>query len=412
MSYQPSLDNWQTCRRLEKAFLFANSYFKIIEAKPCSIKLITKYFGNPHRGLGKWLLKNLIIEDSGYYNADSGVCKSYTLNPGVAAWIMDNVSSEYYSATDSIIEYNKWIEQNPNHYFRAVTTGDIYDHSKDDISVPVNLPLLAQPVYQYGTQKEFVTARTVELYSEEYNTELTTGNFTYSDKKNRYWHDLQNVKRDLKKAVLEHNGYLYHYDISTAAPTLLLQIAKRHGDFNTPTIDALLRHKRLFRNMISRGLGIDNKKTKQLISSLFYGARISNHPRRAIMKLVQSTQAIVLLKQSRLIKRLRREINLMWRHLDQYFTRTQYTTKNGQVRTRQLTASQKSMFYFQNEQDILKVVRRVMRTKRVRVFLEHDGWSTNTYVDPYELTLAIQRALGIRVLLEMEIGQVKESEYV
>lgn len=130
------------------------------------------------------------------------------------------------------------------------------------------------------------------------------------------------------------------------------------------------------------------------------------------MKLVQSTQAIVLLKQSRLIKRLRREINLMWRHLDQYFTRTQYTTKNGQVRTRQLTASQKSMFYFQNEQDILKVVRRVMRTKRVRVFLEHDGWSTNTYVDPYELTLAIQRALGIRVLLEMEIGQVKESEYV
>src|SRR6266478_4010935 len=60
----------------------------------------------------------------------------------------------------------------------------------------------------------------------EHAEELEKLEFVYEDKSNRYWHGLQNMKRESKPKFWNDHGLAFDYDIAACAPTILLQMAK------------------------------------------------------------------------------------------------------------------------------------------------------------------------------------------
>lgn len=57
--------------------------------------------------------------------------------------------------------------------------------------------------------------------------ELASGQFKMKLKSDRYWHSLQNIKRERKAEFWSRRGYGFNYDIEACAPTVLQQLARQ-----------------------------------------------------------------------------------------------------------------------------------------------------------------------------------------
>jgi hypothetical protein len=345
LTYSPNFEDPRTRRRLERARGFAVSYFSETQPRTASKQLIDRYFGNTNRTLGRWLLATLLEVDDPHYNMHTGKPRSYRLRP------------------------------------TEPTAEELTSAKPRDLQECVNLAY------------------------EEHREALDQGRVEYREKSSRLWHPVQNMRTQYRRPFLAQSGLCFHYDICAAAPTILVQQAESiaNDPKRFPLIRAYIQHRTLVRQMLARGTHSEPEAIKRTINALFCGAPLGVQSDRAVMQILQSTHRVQQLQQSRLVTELRREIRDLWRVLGEAIPRTTTTDRTGRSRRRRLTGRDKWQYYFAQELKVIRAVESLMRKSHTRVFLEHDGWVTSEYIDPYRISQHIRKRTGIRVEIELEL---------
>lgn len=227
--------------------------------------------------------------------------------------------------------------------------------------------------------------------NKQLQAEVAALEFKYREKSDRYWHPLQNMRREAKtKFWLEH-GLPFDYDIETCAPTILSNLADQHGlhDLVSVPIREYLQNKSKLREHIAGLVGISLNDSKRLINSLFNGARLAATPFCAAFNVVgQSKEKMELLQQDREVRRLRTAVKLMWGQLQRKMRKD---LSNGKL---------KWGLYFHHERMVLDVIKDYLGRTGNRHFTEHDGFRTERAVDLVELSMLIHARTGLRLTVK------------
>lgn len=234
-------------------------------------------------------------------------------------------------------------------------------------------------------EREDVESVVIGEISSEFSESLTTGDFQYEEKSDRLWNSLQFFPSEVKRAILKKHGYLYNYDISCCAPTLLVYKAFNNGMGEVYTPLSILRYiegKTHYRRTLSEEIGISQKQVKEIINALFCGARLGCNPNYALFQLVDcNTETMNKLRASEIIQDLRADIKQMWKYLEIDIPRKEVLTKKGNKKLERITSSMKWGLYFRLERKMLRVIEKYLKSTGCRYFLEHDGWATDQDID-------------------------------
>lgn len=228
--------------------------------------------------------------------------------------------------------------------------------------------------------------------------ELATGEFEYREKSQREYHWLQHQPKRRKRPLLAQSGYKYEYDIQCCAQTLLLQHARKSG-FTTPTpqLDAYIADRESVRTVLASELGIDTGTVKRILTAMLNGATISTWYDNTIFQLVNyNTLMINHLQRNDFIKEYKLEVRDMWKHI-----RGTMNLSKG-VR---LNAKLKSEMYRTLEEEVRVVIKRYMKKNKIRVFIEHDGWSCDTAIEIDRLCYEVKQQTGFVIKLDWTIWE-------
>jgi hypothetical protein len=248
-----------------------------------------------------------------------------------------------------------------------------------------------------------------QLMKREFATELTNLQFTYKDKSNRLWHNLQNVRKEFKTEILAEAGLKYQYDISSCAPSLIMQYAQQiaqangHCDMDEwmPCINEYLHNKTEIREQIAQELDIDIKTAKVIVNALFCGARVGNNPDYEISQLLRNnTQKIRLLQANEFITNLRKEISTCWQVITKTMPRRYAPDKNNKSRLVAISSREKWSVYFELERSVLNAISDYLDQTDNRRFLEHDGWTSEFEVNEQELIDFVRERTGYSIKLD------------
>jgi hypothetical protein len=111
------------------------------------------------------------------------------------------------------------------------------------------------------------------IASSKFTDELSTGDFEYEEKNFRLYHPLQNYVKKIRSAVLVEHGYFYDYDITSAMPSILVQLfLARGGDASQiQTLIDYVANVKFVRSTLAEFHQTEEKNIKKLINSLFFG---------------------------------------------------------------------------------------------------------------------------------------------
>jgi hypothetical protein len=217
--------------------------------------------------------------------------------------------------------------------------------------------------------------------------ELATLSFTYSLKSDRYWHRLQNIKRE-RKADFWRPYLPFNYDIDAAAPTLLLQMAL---NFGLPAIlgrgvQDYLSNKAAYRGHVAELTGCSLNNAKRIINSLFNGAKLGENERWSIFNALKADrEAMRRLIADQKIRSLRASIKQVWRGIGQRFEVKSSTAKWG--------------VYFRAERRVLEVIRDELVQAGVPHFTEHDGFRAGREIDVEAMQQVVKSKTGFEIKL-------------
>ncbi|ALV07309.1 hypothetical protein [Roseateles depolymerans] len=241
--------------------------------------------------------------------------------------------------------------------------------------------------------------------------ELATLEFTYSLKSDRYWHPLQNIKRE-KKADLWRNHLPYSYDTEACAPTILFQCASAHGlsDVLLEPLRAYLDDRTKFRSHVATLTGLSLTDSKKLINSLFNGARLAANSYCSAFRLMGYDEAAMArLKADPQVKALLRNIKAVWSRLELVETHKQTPTLSEvlagtakPVEKKLKTSAQKWSYYFARERRILDSITDELRQAGIKHFTEHDGFRTDREIDVAAIQFAVKTKTGFDIKLKAE----------
>ena len=368
MTYTPNFQDPRVQRRVRQALGFARACFSETKARSWSTRYIDKYFGVSSNPLSRYLRDTLLICTDQHYSSQSHVSKKYKLNPqGVS--------------------------------------------------------LLTQPMTTSVLQ---VSA--VDWAKEEFEQELSTRVFKYTNKSNRNWHPLQRVRREIKKTVFRDSNLRYQYDIQCCAPRLLLQYSQQiplvlatnklvgpqnrkrpawlQGpmDLWLPNMQAYLKDRTTIRNELAQRADIAVDEAKKIINALFAGARIALNEDCDIYQLLQGDIAkIHYLKQDPFVSKLRDEIKIMWDYIKPVMPKRTITTKTGQVKQLGISSKQKWNLYFALEMQVLTAITDYLTETNNKFFTEHDGWVCEREVDQISLRNFVWTKTGFDINFDLEI---------
>lgn len=338
--YQPNLNDPRIQHRLRTALDYVTTYVNPHKSVWLSTRHIDKYFGQQQHHLSKWLRKELLICTDEKFNKDLGQCKKYIQN-------VDRI----------------------NHHLG---------------------------ITQY-TPKPAIDI--------EIEQQLVSGEFEYEEKSNRLWNPLQHLPKRIKRPLLAKNGMNYSYDIQSCAPTLLLQYARRCGmTQNTPLLDEYLSNRANIRLKIAQETGISTSQSKLVVNALLNGAYISSNYDNAIFKEISYNHHILSkLKTNEYLLGLKEEIKSIWNSIKPTLPVRYLTDKNGKTRRCALSGRDKSGVYREQEELVIKSIKRYMKKTKNKVLLEHDGWTCERIIDEVELRSHVKSMTGYDIKLECEI---------
>jgi hypothetical protein len=341
MSYTPNFNDPRVVKRITHALGFASASLTTDKSRQWTTRELDKHIGRSWHSLGKYLRDKLLIctNDVYWFGTHGSKCKEYRLN---------HRGYEELTAQFKI---------NNNNYSSAtqVTTG-------------------------------------LEWFEKQYAKELESGAWSYTSKSNRLWNPAQQYPNTIRKQAFARQGYVWEYDIVSAAPTLITELAKRSGlEKPIPVIEAYLADPNKYRQALAEDLHITPRVAKQLILMRFAGARMG--PYGSIIKQLpaNSTLHYQRLKDNEFYNSITKEIKHLWDAIKQ----------DLQLESR-LTARDKWFMFFEQEAQVMKVVRKQLNKTGMKYFLEHDGWRCSHYIDENSLRLCVRKCLGIRVKFEVE----------
>lgn len=344
-AYKPNYNDPRVQARVRRALGFACGCLSSTKSRAWSTRYIDRYFGSQRNDISRYLRGLLLIETKSNWSIEKKECKEYRLN-------------------ESGVEYLKEaIKSNNNNTYHIV----------------------------------------VDLAQSDHQKELSTGDFTYTDKAHRLWHPLQRYRRQYKTQILADAGYRHQYDIACCAPTLIYQYAQKCGmDDYLFALRRYLTNRTQVREELAQNIELEPAAAKEIINALFAGAIISNNPRSDIYHILDGDRArIEYLKQDPFISALREDIKTCWQAIKPSMSRRSREV-NGRERLLPITSKQKWNIYFELERVILNSVRDYLNESSVRHFLEHDGWSSEKELDIESLRTYIWNKTEYEVEIEYE----------
>lgn len=216
----------------------------------------------------------------------------------------------------------------------------------------------------------------------KFHKDLETLEFNYTLKSDRYWHPLQNIRREQKDAFWVEQGLPFDYDIEACAPTVLIQLATRFGllaYFAKPITDYLA-NKDEFRAHVAKVADCSIPTAKRIINSLFNGARLSRNYRCSAFKALDCNyDAMTRLQEDPQVKALRHAVKLMWQRIQ---ANTQLDLKKS---------SAKWSVYFKFERAFIQIIQLECVKQGAKVFTEHDGFRTSKKIDKETILEVIKK---------------------
>lgn len=366
--YSPNLNDPRTQKRVKKAIAFTNAFLSDIKPRGWSTRYIDKYFGHQGNDLSKWLRAKLLICTNDRYAKDSGICKEYIKNT---------------TGIDNLVASLKASNSYPS-------------------VIQVERPTIS------------VIQLTKDFIKDEFRDELKSKKFTYEDKSNRLWHDLQRVKREYKKEIFSEYGLKFQYDIECCAPTLIHQYSQRipeiinNGKWIQGPMDLYLfalrkylNDRKQVRQQLATEAEITYEQAKTIINALLMGAQLGHNKDSDIYKILNGDVArIEFLKQNQYIKELRDDIKTCWDYIKPTLSKRVITTKAGKQRVLPISNKQKSVVYFDLERRILNASRDYLDRTNNKYFLEHDGFVCSNDLDSEDLSKWVYYNTGFIIKLD------------
>jgi hypothetical protein len=231
------------------------------------------------------------------------------------------------------------------------------------------------------------------LLTPDEQLQLATGHFDYEDKSERSYTWLQFYPKPKRNSILNNNGYLYHYDIEAAAPTLLLQQAKMlNPTLKVPNLEYYVGNRDLIRRKIAQACHISELQVKNTINSILQGGIVSSwNTNKTFNEILNSNySAVYALNTNADIIAIKQDITRLWKSLKQDITTT----------PKRLRARDKAKYYRELEQAVGKTIKRLLKKHSVRWLWIHDGWACDKAVDPTEIVRVVKRATGFDIKLD------------
>ena len=340
MMYTPNFNDPRVQRRIKHAIGFASASLTTDKGRQWTTRELDKHLGHSWNSLGAYIRDKLLLctDDIYWFGTHGSKCKEYKLNHKGYAELLQHCDQKVSSYSSAI------------------------------------------------------QARGVEWFEQQYAQELESGTWGYKDKSNRLWNPAQQYPNAIRKQAFARQGYVWEYDIVSAAPTLITELAKRSGlTKKIPTIEAYLADSNKYRNELAEDLHITPRVAKQLILMRFAGARMG--PYGSIIKQLptNSTLHYQRLKDNEFYNSITKEIKHLWDAIKQ----------DLQLESR-LTSRDKWFMFFEQEAQVMKVVRKQLNKTGMKYFLEHDGWRCSHYINENSLRLCVRSCLGINVKFEVE----------
>lgn len=394
---EPNWRDQRTYNTVYRALGWAVARLRVDSDVSVSVEEIQRYLGKIYKNTApRWLYHNLLVTTSSHYNHNTGKTKQYRLNAQTVAFLNDYLylfeDGDYWDVMSNMI-VSQWPRDFCHAHWQATT--DANDYAQDILAGQIDLQC-RQP-----------TQRALDDHIWDLGAgQLETGEIIYQDKSHRLWNPLQNLQSHVKRDLLSQYQYHYHYDIRSAAPTLLVEHALQSHDLHIPALRKLIQDPVPLRDHIACNITTlaSKKSPKKIINALVAGARLTHWRSSMIMAETQNNrQAVEWLSTDPEIQSLRRDIKTLWHALDpQLGPRKSITDRRGCRRRQPRTSREKWDLYFQVERRVLDQVQGLFRQQQARIFLEHDGWSSQRLIDPQEIQDHIRRQLGYRVTIKWE----------
>ena len=341
-------------RRCISALEFTTMFVNIHKPKELSTRWIDQHFGHNGNPLSKHLRSMLLIAVDHFYDYNDRTCKKYIRN--VAG--CEQLHNMLYPDLDQ-----KTVEN---------TYEQVYAKS----------------------------------YVKKFSDELTTGKFKYKDKSNRHWHPIQNIPSEIRKRELAKYGYRHIYDIRTAAPSIILHLARDLGVKlkHISAIEYYIENKSTVRDNLSRDLGIPVTDVKRLITMLFNGAPLGFSPTytHATTKILRGdSRTINAVKNNEFISELRANIRYVWHRLSNHRIDGEYVMQrsyHADGRKKRISSRDRWDLYFSYERRVMDVITAYLDKQHARYLIEHDGWSSDIQIDLLELTEHVRSSTGIHTI--------------
>lgn len=341
MTYSPKFNDPRIVRAAKKALTFVELYTKSTAVDWISSKELYKHFGNTTRPLGRWLKTQLLETRDHYFNPLTGACKKYSKRP----------------------EGVKLIKQ-----------------------------LINDPNFAPEIKPEIID-------------QINSGVFDYTEKSNRLFTAAQFIPRRIRDQKLNNAGYKYHYDIEAAAPRMLYQTAQRKNpDLKLVHLEHYIENRSQVRDDISKNCGITKDQAKTVINAVLQGSYISKYRHsKLFMALNQDYGAVSRLQNDITTQNLVKDIKVLWSTLKCEFPVRYLTDKNGKTRSVRIDSKQKSGYYRDLEQQVGKIIRKILNKESLRYLWIHDGWRCDKVIDPALIESEVRRKTGLVIKLECTI---------
>lgn len=345
MTYTPNFNDPRVQKRIKDAIVFCKKYLREDQPQSLGTRYIDRIFSSQRRDLGRYLRENLLICCDERYSISQGIGKKYLLNK-------------------------------------------------------MGLELLEKNF----DCNNIITAYCVAEVADKFQKELEIG-IEYKDSSDRLWHWLQHHKKEEKKQVFHHTGFLHNYDIVCSAPTLLYQYSQQISGLVKPltAIEYYIKHRTEQRQRLARECELDPQQVKKMLNRLFQGGQISLYTQSECYKELNGDRAkIMFLKQDKFLTELRTDISEMWRRIKPSTQLITKTDKLGRTRAVALTTKRKTGIYRELERQVLDAVIKYLNLTDNKFFTEHDGWITQEEIDRDELVDYIRLLTGFDLEIEYE----------
>lgn len=350
--YQPNFSDPRIVKKSMEVISWCELNLSVERKLRKSHRTLREIFGPTGNKLSKWLRDNLIIQ-SGYFEK-GGQCYEYILRKG------------------GIEEIKKLIKDNfkpgeEKQKSRRIKKTLLLDDNNDVVVDENNVKFLTQKLREQIKKLEF-----------EYNS-----------KGWRDYNPLQNIKR-VNKQKFWSDKLPHDYDISAAAPTILLQYSERLGLISivNSSLRDYLDNKNEYREHVRSLIEIEGEEgiqiAKKILNGLFNGAILSkneSYPCQIYLLVNMDNKKMDRLINDKKIRHLRANIGYIWRQLK----RKHFKLEKGRIKS-----GEKWNLYFMLEFNIMKEVYSYLDNKKIKYFKEHDGFRTNKKVNINEIEKLIE----------------------